>query len=90
MTALETLREQTRGLDADPAIARISEYIAAHPADDEAWLLRGLRHWGAGHRREAIRDYLEAIRLNPDSRARAALETANAILDFYDKNQFNP
>ncbi len=87
---IQELRDSLRGVDTDTAISRISDYIAAHNDDDEAYLLRGMKHWSAGHRAKAINDYLEAIRLNPDSRAIQALQAANDILDYYNKDLLNP
>lgn len=88
---IEDLRQQTLALDADEAIARITDYLAENPDDTEALTLRGMRHFGAGHRAAAIGDYLEALRIDPDNaKARQALDFANGILDFYNKDLFNP
>ena len=86
----QELRELTRGLTADEAIARLTEYIAEHPESDEALTMRGMRYWGLSRRADAIKDYLAAIRLNPESRAVQALKATNEILDFYNKDLFNP
>lgn len=72
------------------AIDALDGYIAAHPEDDEALTLRGMRRWALSRRSEAIKDYLAAIRINPDSRARLALEQANRILDFFHPDLLNP
>ena len=37
----------------------------------------------------AINNYLEALHLNPDSPAKQALDIANEILDFYNKDMYN-
>ena len=34
-------------------------------------------------------NYLEALSINPDSPARQALDIANEILDFYNKDMYN-
>lgn len=52
--------------------------------------MRGLRHWADGNRSAAINDYLAAIAINPKSRAVAALNAANEILDYYNKDLYNP
>lgn len=85
-----TLRELTRGLTADETIARLTEYIADHPESDEALTMRGMRYWGLQRRADAINDYLAAIRLNPESRAANALKATNEILDYYNKDLYNP
>ncbi len=87
---INELRQSVRTIDSDTAIAKITEYITANPGEDEAYLLRGMKHWSANHRAAAINDYLEAIRINPNSRARQALDAANDILNYYNKDLLNP
>lgn len=71
------------------AIPMLDEYIASYE-DDEAYTLRGMKHWAMGERALAIKDYLAAIRINPASKAKQALESANAILNYYNKDLLNP
>ncbi len=71
------------------AIPLLDEYISSHE-EDEAYTLRGMKHWALGKRALAIKDYLSAIRINPESKAKQALESANAILDYYSKDLLNP
>lgn len=88
---MESLKEQIRLLGADEAIALLDKWIAEHPEDVEAYTLRGMKHFGAGHHSAAIGDYLTALRLDPDNaRARQALDYANSILDYYNKDLYNP
>jgi len=75
-----TLKEKIKAASCEEAIGMLDEYIAANPGDDDALTIRGL----------AINDYLEAIRINPESRAREALRAANEILDYYNKDLLNP
>lgn len=84
------LKEMTAGLTQAEAIAKLDEYIAAHPESDDALLLRGIKHWGAGHRSQAMTDYLSAIDINPASQAREALKAAKEILDYRNKDLYNP
>jgi tetratricopeptide (TPR) repeat protein len=72
------------------AIIRLDAFIVAHPDNDEAYTLRGLRHWALQHRSLAINDYLAALSINPASRARQALDAANDILNYYNKDLYNP
>lgn len=90
MTDIETLKEEIRLLPAAEAIARLDEAVAANPGDAALLTLRGMKHFGAGHRALAINDYLAALEIDPDCSARQALEHANRILDFYNKDLFNP
>ncbi|MDE6793778.1 MAG: tetratricopeptide repeat protein [Muribaculaceae bacterium] len=82
--------ENISTLQPTEAVEALDLYIAVHPDEEEAYTLRGLRHWALGHRAKAINDYLKAISINPQSRAVQALANANAILDFYNKNLYNP
>lgn len=51
---------------------------------------RGKQLWAQGDHGAAMSEYKQALALDPDSPARTALEMANQIMDFYDKNQLNP
>lgn len=74
----------------EEAIEILTQYITLHPTDDEALTFRGLRYWGAGKRSLAINDFLAAISINPNSRAQEALKAANEILDYRNKDLYNP
>ena len=85
-----TLKESVRGLLPEEAIDLLTQYITEHPDDDEALTLRGLKYWSAGKRASALNDYLAAIRINPDSKAKEALKAANEILEYRNKDLYNP
>ena len=82
--------ELIKGLDPEKAIEFLNEYISRNPNDDEALTERGLKFWSLNQRKEAINDYLSAIKINPESRGKMALEFANSILDYYNKDLYNP
>lgn len=91
MDNYETLKARFDAVaDVNEAIAGLTEYIAAHPGDDDALTLRGMKYWSAGERSKAINDYLAAIKLNPESRAKMAIKTAYEVLNFYNKDLYNP
>lgn len=90
MTFLEIRKKIDSGISNEEAIKLLSEFIANNPDNDEALTLRGMKQWGLGKRSEAINDYLEAIRINPESKARLALKATNEILDYYNKDLYNP
>ncbi len=89
-----TLDEIKKTIEAgDPdgkALEMLDAYITEHPHAEEAYILRGMRYWSMSKRSKAITDYLSAIRLNPDSQAKTLLASANQILDFYNKDLYNP
>lgn len=82
--------QEIRTLPPAEAIGKLNDYLSRHPGDDEALTARGLCHWALSHRADAIRDYLEAIRINPRSRAVQALQVAREILDFRNTDLINP
>ncbi|MDE5791660.1 MAG: hypothetical protein K2H96_10595 [Muribaculaceae bacterium] len=88
---LEMLRmEIKKASSQEEAIEILSVYIESHPESDEAYTMRGMKYWGSGKRSLAINDYLAAIRINPESRARLALQASQEILDYRNKDLYNP
>lgn len=87
---LETLKLKIKDLGSDEAIKVLDEYISHNPRSEQAYTIRGMKHWGAGHRAAAINDFLAAIRINPESPAREALKASNEILDYRNKDLYNP
>lgn len=90
MTLQEIKAAQAAGATGEETLRSLDSYIAANPADDEALTERGLLNWAMDHRSAAIKDYLAALRLNPGSRAGQALKAAYEILNFYNKDLYNP
>ena len=85
-----SLIEKIKTETPEEAVKMLDAYITLYPEDEEAYTLRGLRHWALGHRALAIKDYLAAIAINPESKAKMALKAANDILDYYNKDLLNP
>lgn len=91
MRSIEEIKQAIKsGSPADAIIEELTAIIAAHPDCDEAYLQRGLLYWRAGQRAKAINDYNKAVSINPDSEARLALKATYEILDFYNKDLYNP
>lgn len=75
----------------DEAISLIEAYRAdGGQMDDVLFYLLGNAWRKKGNWQMAINNYNEAVRLNPASPAAAALEIANDILGFYNKDLYNP
>ena len=75
---------------ADEAIADIEAWQQGGGAmDDELWYLLGNAWRKKGNWQMAMNAYLEATALNPDSPAAQALDIANEILAFYNKDMYN-
>lgn len=68
---------------------------AGTPADDprtraRQHFERGRELWKQGLRAEAMTEYNTALSIDPDSPAAVALDMARNIMDFYDKQRYNP
>ena len=75
---------------ADEAIALVDRYRAEGGMPDDAlWYLLGNAWRKKGNWQMAMNCYLEAVALNPESPAQLALDIANEILDFYNKDMYN-
>lgn len=91
ITRLEYIKAQiSSGCSSDDALRMLDELVADFPQSDEVLTERGMLHWGRGERAAAIEDYLSALRINPESNAKIALESVNSILDYYNKDLYNP
>ncbi|MDE6027884.1 MAG: hypothetical protein K2G23_07425 [Muribaculaceae bacterium] len=89
--SIESLKIRIKSISSqEEAIEILSIYIESHPESDEAYTMRGMKYWGAGKRSLALNDYLAALRINPDSRARMALQASQEILDYRNKDLYNP
>ena len=86
----ERIQALLDGNRADEAIDLVEKFRAEGGAmDDTLFYLLGNAHRKKGNWQMAINNYLEAVHLNPDSPAARALEIANDILDFYNKDMYN-
>ena len=75
---------------ADEAIALVDSHRAeGGTMDDALWYLLGNAWRKKGNWQMAMNCYLEAVALNPESPAKQALDIANEILDFYNKDMYN-
>ncbi len=84
---LQSLLDQHRS---DEAIALVEEYRASGGVmDDTLFYLLGNAWRKKGNWQMAMNNYLEAIQLNPSSPAQQALDIANEILAFYNKDMYN-
>ena len=88
------MKERIRNLlgteRADEAIAELEAFCSAGGSmDDELFYLLGNAWRKKGNWQMAMNNYLEAVHLNPESPAQQALDIANEILDFYNKDMYN-
>lgn len=90
MLSFESLKEQIAGKTTQESIAWLNDYIAENPGNCDALTLRGMRYWSLGNRSEAINNYLAALKIDPECKAKQALKATNDILDYYNKDLYNP
>ena len=84
---VRTLLEENR---ADEAIALLDAWVKDGGAmDDRLFYLLGNAWRKKGNWQMAMNNYLEAIALNPERPAQQALDIANEILAFYNKDMYN-
>ena len=84
---VRTLLEQNK---ADEAISALENYRAGGGRmDDVLFYLLGNAWRKKGNWQMAMNNYLEAVHLNPESPAAQALDIANEILAFYNKDMYN-
>ena len=76
--------------DVSERLAALDARIEADVADEEAFIERGRLYWALGRRGEAINDYLAAQKINPEGKAKQLLKATYEILDFYNKDLYNP
>ena len=86
----QKLRDLLEASKADEAIAAAEQYRAEGGVmDDELFYILGNAWRKKGNWQMAMNNYLEAIHLNPESPAQQALDIANEILAFYNKDMYN-
>ena len=84
---LRNLLEQSR---AEEAIAEMESYRSeGGEMNDRLYYLLGNAWRKKGNWQMAMNNYLEALDLNPESPAKQALEIAQEILAFYNKDMYN-
>lgn len=86
----ELIRNLLATEKADEAIAELERFRSAGGTmDDTLFYLLGNAWRKKGNWQMAMNNYLEAVALNPESPAQQALDIANEILDFYNKDMYN-
>ncbi len=84
------MAKETNFDDSAAKLRSLSDRIAHNEEDEEALIERGRLYWALGKRSEAINDYLAARRINPDGKAGELLKATYEILNFYNKDLYNP
>lgn len=66
------------------------EILSKYPNDAWALYMLGRIAWKNGDKAEAISCYTNAADIDPNSEAAVALDQTRQIMDFYNKDLYNP
>lgn len=86
----EIKKELDAGADKAVIIKELTAYIESCPGDAQGYVQRGMVYWSMGERAKTINDYLAALKIDPECQAKQALKAVYSILDYYNKDLYNP
>lgn len=87
---MNTIKQLINEGKIEDAISLLDDYIQKNNRSEEAYYLRGKAYNKKGDVRQALNNYLAAIEINPDGPAKTAYDSLIRILDFYNKDIYNP
>lgn len=74
----------------DTELSRLSKLIESNPNDATLLAERGKIYWRLGRRGDAMSDYTASSLIDPNGPGAQLLEHSREILDFYNKDLYNP
>lgn len=89
-TAESVMKELTAAETPERGVEILTEILKSEPYNENAYVMRGRLWWKLNKRAYAINDYLAAKRLNPDGKGAQMLKATYDILDYYNKDLYNP
>lgn len=94
MKTIQEIKEMLSRSEGDEALNAASEIIESNGVSKEtlanAYYLRGNAYRQNGNVRMALNSYLESMELDPDGPADEAYRHIQELLDFYNKDYYNP
>ena len=94
MKTIQEIKDMLSRSEGDEAINAASEIIESKDVSREtlanAYYLRGNAYRQNGNVRMALNSYLESMELDPDGPAAEAYRHIQELLDFYNKDYYNP
>lgn len=90
MATIEEVKQMIEHNEVKKAIAHLDIMLELCPEHDELYFLRGNAYRKMNSWKNAMTDYCKAVSLNPDSPAAEAYKASLEILEFYNKDMFNP
>lgn len=94
MKTIQEIKEMLSRSEGQQALEAASEIIGSKGINREtlanAYYLRGNAYRQQGNVRLALNSYLESMELDPDGPAAEAYRHVQELLDFYNKDYYNP
>ena len=94
MKTIQEIKEMLSRSEGQAALQAVSEIIDSKDTDKGtlamAYYLRGNAYRQNGNVRMALNSYLESMDLDPDGPAAEAYRHVQELLDFYNKDYYNP
>ena len=94
MKTIQEIKEMLSRSEGQQALEAASEIIDSKGVNREtlahAYYLRGNAYRQNGNVRMALNSYLESMELDPDGPAAEAYRHIQELLDFYNKDYYNP
>ena len=94
MKTIQEIKEMLSRSEGEQALEAASEIIDSKGINREmlanAYYLRGNAYRQNGNVRMALNSYLESMELDPDGPAAEAYRHLQELLDFYNKDYYNP
>ena len=94
MKTIQEIKDMLSRSEGDEALNAASEIIESNGVSKEtlanAYYLRGNAYRQNGNVRMALNSYLESMDIDPDGPAAEAYRHIQELLDFYNKDYYNP
>ena len=94
MKTIQEIKDMLSRSEGDEALTAANEIVKDKATNREklamAYYLRGNAYRQQGNVRMALNSYLESMELDPDGPAAEAYRHIQELLDFYNKDYYNP
>jgi tetratricopeptide (TPR) repeat protein len=74
----------------EEALVQLNAALESNMDDDELFFMRGNVYRKQNQWKQSLDDYCSAVEINPSSPAAFAYDAVQQILEFYNKDMYNP
>lgn len=74
----------------EEALIQLNAALESNMDDDELFFMRGNVYRKQNQWKQSLDDYCSAVEINPSSPAAFAYDAVQQILEFYNKDMYNP